>query len=91
VELSGINRPALEAATRPCRFQKKPHAVSGMAIINYQCLVPLPRIMAPLLARDNARRGRSGKNWAYESLYGRTAVLFANVFVIVIMGWNFLG
>ena len=67
------------------------YSLAGMAIINYQCLVPLPRIMAPLLARDNARRGRSGKNWAYESLYGRTAVLFANVFVIVIMGWNFLG
>jgi RNA polymerase sigma factor (sigma-70 family) len=67
------------------------YSLAGMAILNYQCLVPLQRIMAPLLARDNARRGCTGKNWAYESTYGRTAVVAANVFVIVAMGWNFLG
>ena len=66
------------------------YTLAGMAIINYQCLVPLQRIMAPLLARDNARRGRSGINWTYESMYGRTGVLAANVFVILALGWAFL-
>ncbi|MGH8027499.1 MAG: RNA polymerase sigma factor [Pseudoxanthomonas sp.] len=66
------------------------YALAGMAVINYQCLVPLQRIMAPLLARENARRGRTGTNWAYESMYGRTGVLIANVFVVLALGWAFL-
>lgn len=63
------------------------YALAGMAVINYQCLVPLQRIMAPLLARENARRGRTGTNWAYESMYGRTGVLIANVFVVLAFAW----
>jgi RNA polymerase sigma factor (sigma-70 family) len=66
------------------------YALAGMAVINYQCLVPLQRIMKPLLARDNARRGRTGTNWAYESMYGRTGVFIANVCVVLAMGWAFL-
>lgn len=66
------------------------YALAGMAVINYQCLVPLQRIMAPLLARANARRGRTGVNWAYEVSYGRTGVLIANVFVLVVFAWTFL-
>ncbi|MET1161760.1 MAG: sigma-70 family RNA polymerase sigma factor [Pseudoxanthomonas sp.] len=63
------------------------YALAGMAIINYQCLVPLQRIMAPLLARDAARHGRLGKHWLYESMYGRTGVLIANVAVLFVMAW----
>ena len=66
------------------------YALAGMAVINYQCLVPLQRIMAPLLARANARRGRTGVNWAYEVSYGRTGVLIANIFVLVVFAWAFL-
>jgi hypothetical protein len=66
------------------------YALAGMAIINYQCLVPLQRIMAPLLARDAKRKGRSGRHWLYESMYGRTGVAIANVFVVLAVGWAFL-
>ncbi|SDQ19501.1 sigma-70 family RNA polymerase sigma factor [Pseudoxanthomonas sp. CF125] len=66
------------------------YALAGMAVINYQCLVPLQRIMKPLLARDNARRGRTGTNWAYESMYGRTGVLIANMSVALAIGWALL-
>ncbi len=66
------------------------YALAGMAVINYQCLVPLQRIMTPLLARHAARRGRSGKHWLYESMYGRTGVVIANVFVVVALAWAFL-
>ena len=65
------------------------YALGGMAVINYQCLVPLQKIMTPLLARDEARRGRPGKHWLYESMYGRTGVLFANVFVVLAIGWAY--
>ncbi|WP_454831639.1 RNA polymerase sigma factor [Pseudoxanthomonas wuyuanensis] len=66
------------------------YSLAGMIVINYQCLVPLQRIMAPLLARANARRGRSGINWIYEVSYGRTGVLIANVFVLAVFAWAFL-
>lgn len=66
------------------------YALAGMAVINYQCLVPLQRIMKPLLARNNARRGRTGTNWAYESMYGRTGVLIANMSVALAIGWTLL-
>ena len=56
--------------------------VIGLGTVNYQCLVPLQRVMAPMIARDSARRGRSGTNWKYESVYGRTGIIGANVFVI---------
>ena len=32
----------------------------GMAAVNYQCLYPLQKVMAPMLARDAARHGRNG-------------------------------
>ncbi|MGG6343106.1 RNA polymerase sigma factor [Stenotrophomonas indicatrix] len=54
----------------------------GLGVVNYQCLVPLQRVMAPMIARDSARRGRSGTNWKFESMYGRTGIIGANVFVI---------
>lgn len=59
----------------------------GLLAVNYQCLVPLQRIMKPLIARDNARRGRTGTNWKYESMYGHTGVVIMNVGVIGAMVW----
>ncbi|WP_368562140.1 RNA polymerase sigma factor [Pseudoxanthomonas sp. UTMC 1351] len=65
------------------------YSLAGMAVISYQCLVPLQRIMAPLLARDASRRGLAGKNWLYESMYGRLGVLIALVAVTVVMGFTY--
>lgn len=60
-------------------------AVLGMGIVNYQCLVPLRRLMRPLLARRAARRGQPGKriHWCYESFYGWLGVVWASLFVLV--------
>jgi RNA polymerase sigma factor (sigma-70 family) len=65
------------------------YALAGMAVINYQCLVPLQRIMAPMLARHAAQRGRSGRYWLYESMYGRTGVIIANIGVAVALASAF--
>lgn len=54
----------------------------GVGAVNYQCLVPLQRIMKPMIARDNARQGRTGTNWKYESMYGRTGVVLLNVLTL---------
>lgn len=59
--------------------------VLGTAVVNYQCLVPLQRIMAPMIARDAARRGRTGPSWVYQSMYGRPALIVTNLFVIGIV------
>ncbi|MBT2766326.1 RNA polymerase sigma factor [Stenotrophomonas sp. ISL-67] len=56
--------------------------VLGTGLVNYQCLVPLQRIMAPMIARDAARHGRSGPNWKYQSMYGRPALVVTNLAVI---------
>ena len=64
--------------------------VLGLAVVNYQCLVPLRRIMAPLIARDAARHGRSGANWKYESMYGRRAIVAMNVLVIGALAWTMM-
>lgn len=77
---------AFSATTLPVML----YALAGMAVINYQCLVPLQRIMVPLLARDAVRRGRGGKHWLYESMYGRSGVLIGNVAVALALGWAFL-
>lgn len=66
------------------------YALAGLAVLNYQCLVPLQRVMAPLLARDAVRRNRSGKHWLYETMYGRTGVVVANAIVAVSLAWVFL-
>ncbi|MGV8960650.1 MAG: RNA polymerase sigma factor [Stenotrophomonas sp.] len=55
---------------------------AGMSVINYQYLVTLPRVMAPMLARDAARHGRNGPSWVYRSLYGRSAVVTTSVLAI---------
>ena len=59
----------------------------GMGIVCWQCLVPLQRIMQPLIARDAARRGRTGRNWRYEALYGRTGMLIAFVGMLAAVLW----
>jgi RNA polymerase sigma factor (sigma-70 family) len=61
--------------------------LAGMLVVNYQCLVSLQRIMKPMIARDNARRGRTGTNWAYESMYGRTGIVLANLGVFAAIGF----
>jgi RNA polymerase sigma factor (sigma-70 family) len=54
----------------------------GTGVVNYQCLVPLQRIMAPMIARDAARHGRTGPNWLYQSMYGKPALLVTNLMVL---------
>ncbi len=55
----------------------------GMIALNYQYLFTLPRVMAPMLARDAARHGRKGPTWIYRSMFGRTAMVSATVFTVV--------
>ncbi|MCL6711687.1 sigma-70 family RNA polymerase sigma factor [Pseudomonas sp. R2.Fl] len=57
-------------------------AAIGMAVINYQCLVPLRRMMKPMVARDIARRGHKRGAWLYESMYGATGVVIASVLAL---------
>ena len=56
--------------------------VLGTALVNYQILVPLQRIMAPMIARDAARKGRAGPSWVYQSMYGRPALLVTNLVIV---------
>ena len=56
--------------------------VVGTGLVNYQLMVPLERIMAPMIARDAARKGRAGPSWVYQSTYGRPALLVTNLVVI---------
>jgi len=62
----------------------------GLGVVNYQCLVPLQRVMAPMIARDSARRGRSGTNWKYESMYGRTGIIAMNLMVIALVVYSLM-
>lgn len=59
--------------------------VAGLAVVNYQCLVPLQRLMAPMIARDSLRRGLTGTNWKYEAMYGRTGIIAMNLFVVALV------
>ncbi len=63
---------------------------AGLAVVNYQCLVPLQRLMAPMIARDSAKRGRSGINWKFESMYGRTGIIGANLFVVALVAYSLM-
>ena len=58
-------------------------AVIGMAIINYQCLGPLRRLMTPLLAREAPRRGHRRTYWVYESFYGWAGMAWSSVVVLL--------
>ncbi|MBH1634192.1 sigma-70 family RNA polymerase sigma factor [Stenotrophomonas maltophilia] len=62
----------------------------GLGVVNYQCLVPLQRVMAPMIARDSARRGRTGINWKFESMYGRTGIIAMNLMVIALVVYSLL-
>ena len=58
--------------------------VVALLAMNWQLLVQLPRIMAPLLARD-ARRdpvGAPSRLMAYRLTWGRTGVMLSNVVVV---------
>jgi RNA polymerase sigma factor (sigma-70 family) len=59
--------------------------VLGTVLVNYQCLVPLQRIMAPMIARDAARKGRTGPSWVYQSMYGRPALMVTNLVIVGIV------
>ncbi|MEA5666365.1 sigma-70 family RNA polymerase sigma factor [Stenotrophomonas sp. MH1] len=63
----------------------------GMTVLNYQYLVSLPRVMAPMLARDAARHGRRGPTWVYRSLFGRSAVVGASLLVVVAVAYALMG
>ena len=57
----------------------------GMAAVNYQCLFPLQKVMAPMLARDAARHGRSGPSWTFQLMYGRWAVVLVTLGVAALV------
>lgn len=65
------------------------YAAAGMAVINYQCLVLLPRVMSPMLARAAARRGRT-RVWSYEFMYGRTGAAISSISVALALAWAYL-
>lgn len=50
--------------------------LAGLAVLNYQYLVPLQRVLLPYRERQRARRG--GVPWAFELTYGRTGVVISN-------------
>ncbi|MFC3551153.1 RNA polymerase sigma factor [Lysobacter cavernae] len=54
-------------------------AIAGMAVINYQYLVPLPRIMAPCFAREAQRTGRRQPPLTYQLTCGAPAVWISSV------------
>jgi len=60
----------------------------GLSVVNYQCLGPLQRIMAPMIARDAARHGRTGPNWKYAALYGPKALWTMNLLVVGVILWS---
>lgn len=57
-------------------------SLGGMLAFNYQCVVILQRIMAPMLARDATRHGRRGPTLLYSSMYGRLGIMIANIAVL---------
>jgi RNA polymerase sigma factor (sigma-70 family) len=58
--------------------------VAGLVILNYQTLVSLPRVMAPLLARDAARnpRGAARRQLLYRLTFGVSGTLISNLVVL---------
>jgi hypothetical protein len=57
----------------------------GMIVLNYQYLVILPPLMAPMLARDAARHGRTGPTWVYQSMFGRSAIAVTSLIVVALV------
>ena len=64
--------------------------LGGLGVVNYQYLVTQPGVMAPMLARDAARHGRSGPTWVYRGMFGRGAVAATTVFVVAAVLYAFL-
>ncbi|HAI48162.1 MAG TPA: RNA polymerase subunit sigma-70, partial [Stenotrophomonas sp.] len=64
--------------------------VLGMGAVNYQCLFPLQKVMAPMLARDAAQHGRRGPNWKYQLMYGRSAVVLVTLGVAALVVYSLL-
>ncbi|WP_182655900.1 RNA polymerase sigma factor [Stenotrophomonas lacuserhaii] len=61
---------------------------AGLSLVCWQCLVPLRRIMQPLIDRDAERRGLQGqRNWKYEALYGKHGMIGAALAALLMVGW----
>lgn len=61
--------------------------LAGLAALNYELIVQLPRIMNPMLARDARRRpaGLARRQLAYRLVWGSTAILISNLVLV----WSF--
>ncbi|WP_149195029.1 RNA polymerase sigma factor [Luteimonas suaedae] len=67
-------------------------AVAGFLVLNYQLMVPLPRIMNPLLRRDAKRNPESAERRAllYRLTFGPSGLLIANIGLIGMFVIGFL-
>ncbi|MFD0740343.1 RNA polymerase sigma factor [Lysobacter koreensis] len=57
-------------------------AIASLAVLNYQYLVPLPRIMAPCFARAARRSGAYQPPRMYRYCFGSSAVWISSVFAL---------
>jgi len=65
---------------------------AGMAVINYQMLVSLPRVMDPLLARDATRhpQGAARRQMFYRLTFGVSGTLISNIAVLGMLAIAYL-
>lgn len=56
---------------------------AGMAVLNYQSLRVLPRVMRPMLERDARRRGVTRAPLLYRCMFSPGAMLVSTAAVIV--------
>lgn len=66
--------------------------VAGFAVVNYQMLVSLPRLMNPLLARDAARhpKGAARRQLFYRLTFGVSGTLISNLSVLGMLAIMYL-
>ena len=62
--------------------------LAGVAVLNYQLIVQLPRVMNPMLARDAARRpeGLARRRLAYRLVWGSSGIVISNIALIGAFG-----
>lgn len=65
-------------------FRASVMALIGFQITNYHFLVPLSRIMTPMLERDARRRPKGAKRrlWMYKLNFGMPAVIMTNLMML---------
>ena len=58
--------------------------LASLPVLNYQLLVPLPRLMQPLRDRDAQRdpRGAARRALTYRLVWGGTGIVITNVSII---------